>query len=105
MQSIATLTSGGVKVGVPFLSFRVFGFAAGPLALPPRVVLFGNWLLVQSFCSAEVAPLWVRRSRFAVGRFLGCVVFLQRTSPVTVKRSVESSLRVPPSSRVLPSKS
>jgi hypothetical protein len=61
-------------------------------------------LLVQSFGPAEVALLLVQRSHFAVSRFLGRVVFLQRTSPVTVKRSAESSLRVSPSSRVSPGK-
>jgi len=28
--------------------FRVFGLAARPWVLPPRVVLFWDWLLVQS---------------------------------------------------------
>jgi hypothetical protein len=36
-----------------------------------------NWLLVQSFKPAEVPPLLVLRSHFAVGHFLGCVVFLR----------------------------
>jgi hypothetical protein len=39
-----------------------------------------NWLLVQSFKPAEVPLLLVLRSHFAVGRFLGCVVFLQRVA-------------------------
>jgi len=39
-----------------------------------------NWLLVQSFRPAEVSPLLVLRSHCAVGHFLGCVVFLQRTA-------------------------
>jgi hypothetical protein len=66
------------------------------------VFLFWNWLLVQSLSPAAVTPLSVLRSHFAVGLFLGSVVFPQRTSLATVKRSVESSPRVPPSSRVLP---
>jgi hypothetical protein len=34
-----------------------------------------DWLLVQSSSLAGVSPLLVKRSHFAVGRFLGCVVF------------------------------
>jgi len=34
-----------------------------------------DWLLVQSSLLTDVPPLWVKRSHFAVGRFLGCVVF------------------------------
>jgi hypothetical protein len=34
-----------------------------------------DWLLVQSSSLTGVSPILVRRSHFAVGRFLGCVVF------------------------------
>jgi hypothetical protein len=34
---------------------------------------------------AEVAPAWVRRSRYAVGHFLDSAVFLRRTVPEAVK--------------------
>jgi hypothetical protein len=39
-----------------------------------------NWLLVQSLEPAEVPRLLVLRSHFAVGHFLGCVVFLRRAA-------------------------
>jgi hypothetical protein len=39
-----------------------------------------NSLLVQSFKPVEVSPLLVLRSHFAVGHFLGCVVFLRRVA-------------------------
>jgi hypothetical protein len=52
---------------------------------------------------AEVSPLLVRRTHFAVDPCLGFVVFLQRVPLVTVISSQsESSLRASPSSRVLP---
>jgi hypothetical protein len=35
--------------------------------LPGRAVLFSDWLLVQSLSPTDVTPVWVRRSRFAVG--------------------------------------
>jgi hypothetical protein len=44
-------------------------------------------VLVQSSRPVSVSPLWVRRSRFAVGRFLGCAVFLTPARPFTVKCS------------------
>jgi hypothetical protein len=49
------------------------------------VLLFSDWLLVQSLRPAEVSPVLLRRSRFAVGRFLGCAVFPQRAVPEAVK--------------------
>jgi hypothetical protein len=45
-----------------------------------------NWLLVQSFWPVEVPRSLVPRSRFAVGHFLGCAVFLRRTAPATSKQ-------------------
>jgi hypothetical protein len=65
------------------LPFRVFGAAARPAALPPPAVLLWNRGLVQSVAPAEVPPLWVRESRFAVSRCLGCAVFPQRILPAT----------------------
>jgi hypothetical protein len=47
--------------------------------LDPRCLHVGSssrdWLLVQSSSLTDVSPLLVKRSHFAVGRFLGCVVF------------------------------
>jgi len=60
--------------------FRVFGIAARPSALPPWIVLFWNQAFVQSVEPAEVSPILVLRSRFAVSTYLGCAVFLQRTA-------------------------
>jgi len=41
----------------------------------------------SEFSSAQVPPLLVWRSHYAVGRFLGCVVFPWRTTLATVKRT------------------
>jgi hypothetical protein len=49
-----------------------------------RIVLLRGWRLVQSLSSAEVSPVLVRRSRFAVGRCLGYAVFPRRTSVINV---------------------
>jgi hypothetical protein len=62
------------------LPFRVFGIAARPWPLPARVVLFWNWVFVQSVAPAEVSPLLVLRSRFAVSTCPGCTVFLLRAA-------------------------
>ena len=43
-----------------------------------------DWLLVQSFLPVEVLPVLLRHSHFAVGHFLGGVVFPQRGPLVTV---------------------
>ena len=43
-----------------------------------------NWLLVQSSKPAEVPHLLVLRSHFAVGRFLGYVVFHRRAALTTL---------------------
>jgi hypothetical protein len=51
-----------------------------------------DWLLAQSRWPLAVSPVLVKRSHFAVSRFLGCVVFLQKASLATVKSPVESSL-------------
>jgi len=64
-------------------------------------VLFWNWLLVQSACPAEVSPVSVKRSHFAVGLFLGFVVFLAAGRAGDRSDYQPSpSRRVPPSSRV-----
>jgi len=60
--------------------FRVFGIAARSLPLPARIVLFWNQALVQSVAPAEVSPLLVLRSHFAVSTCPGCVVFLLRAA-------------------------
>jgi hypothetical protein len=49
-------------------------------------------LLVQSCWPLAVLPAWVGQSHFAVGRFLGCVVFPQEAWPATFKSPVKSSL-------------
>jgi hypothetical protein len=49
-------------------------------------------LLAQSCWLLTVSPALVGRSHFAVGHFLGCVVFPQGASPVTVKFPTEPSL-------------
>jgi hypothetical protein len=72
--------------GVLMVPFRVFGFAARPCVLEDAVLLLADWLLVQSFRPAEVTPVLLRRSRYAVGRFLGYAVFLQRAVPESVKK-------------------
>jgi len=84
--------------------FRVFDIAARPQPLPSEVVLLWNWLLVQSMTPAEVSPLLVLRSRFAVSTCLGCAVF----HSAGCRRRLfglpaASSRRASPSFRVLPS--
>jgi hypothetical protein len=76
------LQEGRVRAG-----FRVFGLAAWPSVLPPGVVLFWDWLLVQSSSPADVSPVLVGRFHFAVGHSLGCVVFRRRASLVTCSAS------------------
>jgi hypothetical protein len=56
----------------------------GPQSLPPQVVLLWNRVLVKSMPPAEVSPLLLRRSRFAVSPYLGCAVFLQWAGLATV---------------------
>jgi hypothetical protein len=84
--------------------FRVFSIAARPPPSPAEIVLFWNWPLVQSMTPAEVSPLLLLRSRFAVSTCPGCAVF---RSPGCRRRlfrlPAASSRRVLPSSRVLPS--
>lgn len=46
-----------------------------------------DWLLVQSLAPAEVSPVLVRRSHFAVGPCLGCVVFPRRTTAAIAQNS------------------
>jgi hypothetical protein len=59
--------------------FRSFDQAARRKALPPRTASSTVQPLVQSIRPGGVSRLWVSRSRFAVGRFLGCAVFPRRT--------------------------
>jgi hypothetical protein len=63
---------------------RVFEVAARP-----SVVAAVSRPLMESgarseYSPAQVSPLLLRRSRFAVSPHLGCAVFLQRTGPMTV---------------------
>jgi hypothetical protein len=66
-----------------------------------RMTSSRNSLPVQSFEPVVVSSLWVRRSHFAVGLFLGCVVFQLRAAPAGLTVGT-SSLRASRSSRVLP---
>jgi hypothetical protein len=72
--------------------------------LPPDVAAWRassrNSPPVQSSWLDEVPRLLVPRSHHAVSRFLGCVVFLRRAAPSTVKRPVRPlfEFRVPPES-------
>jgi hypothetical protein len=86
---------------------RVFGLAARPPVSPRLAGLLSDWLLVQSFQPAEVVPVSVELSRFAVGRFLGFAVFPQQTPPGTLRNKApdKSSLRVSPPSKALPGES
>jgi len=86
-----------VKV-MPVAPFRVFGIAARPQTLPAEVVLFWNWLLVQSMTPAGVSPLLVLRSRFAVSPYPGCAVFLSRAAAddsYVIGRVLSSNLTFP----------
>jgi hypothetical protein len=89
---------------LPVAPFRVFSIAARPQTLPPEIVLFWNWPLVQSMTPAAVSPLLVLRSRSAVSTLprlcglpdAGCRRRLFRLPTA-------SSRRASPSFRVLPS--
>ena len=72
-----------VRAQCALQSIRNSPLDAGVLTRP--ILLFADWLLAQSFRLAEVAPLSVRRSRYAAGRFLGFAVFLRRIVPEAVK--------------------
>jgi hypothetical protein len=78
--------------------FRVFGRVARRGTLPPHTTSARNSLLVQSSWPCEVPPLLVRQSHHAVGRFLGCVVFLRGAASISVKRPLRPlcEFRVPP---------
>jgi len=80
--------------------FRVFGRVVRRGTLPPHTAYSRNSLLVQSSWPVEVPLLLVPRSHHAVGHFLGCVVFLRRAAPLTVKRPVRPlfEFRIPPKS-------
>jgi hypothetical protein len=101
---LAQARSAGRREGMPAAPFRVFGMAARPWPLPARVVLFWNWLPVQSVGPDAVSPLLLLRSRCAVGTRPGCAVF---QAPDCCRRlfklAAASSRRASPSSRVLPS--
>jgi len=89
---------------MPVPPFRVFGIAARPPPLPAGIVLFWNWLLVQSMTPTEVSPLLLLRSRFAVSTCPGCAVFRSTGCRRRLFRlPAASSRRASPSSRVLPS--
>jgi hypothetical protein len=57
-----------------------------------------NWLPVQSSEPDEVPHALVMRSHYAVGRFLGFVVFLQRAAPTTLSNRQHPlfEFRLPP---------
>ena len=67
---------------VLIVPFRVFGYRRrSPRCRHRDAVLLPDWLLVQSLKPVEVAPLWVRCLRLAVGPFLGFAVFPQQVRP------------------------
>jgi hypothetical protein len=83
---------------MPVVPFRVFGIAARPRTLPPEVVLFWNWPLVQSMTPAGVSPLLLLRPRFAVSPYPGCAVFLSRATAdysYVIGRVLSSNLTFP----------
>jgi hypothetical protein len=57
-----------------------------------RVVLLQGWRLVQSFSPAAVSPTLVKRSRFAVGRYLDFAVFPWRASVIDIHTDQPSPL-------------
>jgi hypothetical protein len=67
--------SGGVRCALQSLRPR-----CSPGSVTTKPASSRNRLLVQSFRPVEVSPLLVLRSHFAVGHFLGCVVFLRRAA-------------------------
>jgi hypothetical protein len=71
---------------MPAPPFRVFEHAARTAVFPPWTVLPGS-AARSEFSPAQVPPLLVWRSHYAVGRFLGSVVFPWRTTLATVKRT------------------
>jgi hypothetical protein len=80
------------------LPFRVFSEAGDPTDVTARGASSRNSRLVQSSVPAEVPPVLVRRSHYAVGHFLGHVVFLQRTGATTLSDRPQPlvELRLPP---------
>jgi len=80
--------------------FRVFGQAGSPTNVTVRRASSRNLLLVQRPLPAEVLLLLVRQSHFAVGRFLGLVVFPQRTAVTTLSDQPQPlvEFRLPPES-------
>jgi len=78
--------------------FRVFGYVAHRRGRYRRTMHSRNSLLVQSSEPGEVPALLVLRSHYAVGRFLGCVVFPRRAVLDTIQRPVHTlfEFRVPP---------
>jgi hypothetical protein len=89
---------------LPFQQFfGVFGFAARPRLSPPASVLSWNRLLVQSSHPSGYRLIGLASPLCRWSIYPGCVGFPRRASLVAIKLPVEPSLRVPPSSRVLPS--
>jgi hypothetical protein len=62
------------------LALQSFRLRCSPRGVAATKASSRNSLLVQSFKPVEVPPLLVLRSHFAVGHFLGCVVFLRRVA-------------------------
>jgi hypothetical protein len=89
---------------MPGPPFRVFSIAARPPTLPSGIVLFWNWLLVQSMTPAAVSPLLVLRSRSAVSTSPRLCGFPDSGCRRRLFRlPAASSRRASPSFRVLPS--
>jgi hypothetical protein len=84
------------------LPFRVFGVHRSGECVAALDRSLCGLAARSEFLSVEVAPVLVRRPRFAVGHSLGFAVFLQRTPPERSTRSDNTSLRVSPPSRASP---
>jgi len=68
------------------LALQSFRLCLSPRGRFRRTASSRNQLSVQSSWSVEVSRSFFPRSHSAVGRFLGCVVFLRRIAPGTVKQ-------------------
>jgi len=84
--------------------FRVFSLAGAPTTLPRPVTALTGFAARSEFFARSGSALSVQRSRFAVGRSLGCAVFPERTLPETFNDSGASSLRASPPPRAWPEK-
>jgi hypothetical protein len=104
-DSIGALAARQTPTGTGDRSWRPSESSVQPVLLGVSTpgLYSSDWLLAQSCWPLTVSPALVGQSHFAVSRFLGCVVFLQKASLATVKSPVEILSRVSPPLRVAPS--